>query len=76
MHKIKFNRGPKNGERAVWLTAEWAIRVMQPPAMKDIFNSDGITVPVGRYGEYHRSHRRLKDGTAIYEWMGWVDGRP
>lgn len=68
MIKAKFSRGPMNGERRVVEDVRIRVETMEG----SIFNGPE---PVRRVGEYFKSNRKLKDGTYVYEWMGWFDGK-
>lgn len=78
MMKIKFNGGPRHNERDFWDNFA-TIRIMSPPKFDYVqaFREDveSIMVPQGRIGEYHKSHRKLKDGTIVFQWMGYLDGK-
>lgn len=72
MIKAKFNRGPLNGQRQVVEDVRIRIETMEGP-----FWHSGVPLePERRTGEYFKSNRKLKDGSYVYEWMGWFDGKP
>lgn len=74
--KAKFNRGPMSGKVVDWNGSDHRYLVQYPikPYYRlDLFDPE--TEIKFRQGEYHKSFRRLKDGTIIFEWMGWTDGK-
>lgn len=68
MIKARFSRGPMNGERRVVEDVRIRVETIEGPMRFD-------EEPKRRTGEYFKSNRKLKDGTYIYEWMGWFDGK-
>lgn len=71
--KAKLNRGPASGKRMV--VPGTTVVVAKPVPFTEIyrrgpFGSD--LVPEVIRGTYEKSNRQLKDGTWIYEWMGWI----
>jgi len=77
--KVKFSRGPMNGKVEFADDNSRAFRVQVPIKERlriEDYASYDPYVPINiREGEYVRSHRRLRDGTIIFEWMGWLDGK-
>jgi len=72
--KIKFNRGPNAGKRLVVQDHEYRIEVMKPPSVVNIIERkefDPTSILIFERGSYQKSNKRLKDGTWVYEWMGW-----
>lgn len=79
--RVKLNRGPMKNKRVVAPddSYRYLVRVpdyekMRVPLQYDPYD---VSVPdIYREGEYHKSYTRLKDGTVVFEWMGWKDGQP
>ena len=73
--KIKLNRGPNNGYRYVQPDHTTTIRIQQP---KKVDYAIGYPDPYGTFdsycdrGTYVKSNVMLKDGTWVFEWMGWI----
>ena len=72
---IKFNRGPMAGKRQM-IPDGMAERLrIQEPLPID-WSAPSAPYPTSsmmfRQGEYVRSHNKLKNGTVIYEWIGWL----
>jgi hypothetical protein len=71
---VKFNRGPMAGKRQHMSgTYIERIRVMENlPISWDPSDPYPTGAATARQGEYVRSHNKLKNGTVIYEWIGWL----
>ena len=70
----KLNRGPHNGKRVAIGQYQESFYIMEEPS-KRFFNfgyPEQESFVDFRRGEYRRSHSKLKDGTIIFEWMGWI----
>jgi len=81
MIQVKFNRGPmKNKRQMVEDSSVQMYRVREPVfAGFDRLNGyskdswDGNVTFEYREGLYRRSNVKLKDGTVVFEWMGWYE---
>jgi len=78
--KIKLARGPMANKRVVTTDNScYEYRVQEPLQRSiDLFRTaydldDPYESIEFRYreGSYHRSNVTLKDGTVVFEWMGW-----
>jgi hypothetical protein len=79
--RVKFNRGPmKNKRTEVSDDSAVEYRVREPifrgfdrlnERSKDHYESR-VQFEY-RDGSYRRSNVRLKDGTVVFEWMGWYE---
>ena len=68
---IKFNRGPMAGKRRVVDGYSERFRIQEPLPI-DWSAPYPTSNMMFRQGEYVRSHNKLKNGTVIYEWIGWL----
>lgn len=74
--KIKLNRGPAKNKRFEVPdgTRIWEVQKVDGPTF-DMYGPSSMdyryTPP--KRGTYMRSNVRLKDGTVVFEWMGWID---
>lgn len=75
MMKIKLNRGPAHSsKRMIVEDGTRNVYIQKPVSPRDLMKTfDDPMVPMVR-GEYVRSHRVYKDGTVVFEWMGWMNG--
>jgi hypothetical protein len=75
--KIKLNRGPMKNKRVITPNDYYdRYNVMEPVYDKMAFIDPAIThlawEPIKeRRGHYQKSNVMLKDGTWVFEWMGW-----
>lgn len=76
--KVKLNRGPGSGTRLIQPDYTVTVVFQQPKrlAMEDIYytgRAHPMTIDFQyRRGTYSKSNVQLKDGTWVFEWMGWI----
>lgn len=75
--KVKLNRGPGAGKRLE--QPDYTVTVVyQEPKMDfrhRMASQDMYTMHMDlayRRGTYSKSNVKLKDGTWVFEWMGWI----
>jgi len=70
--KAKMNRGPMHGQRVI---VPGPTLIVRQPSKIDWRKSDlDPYAPLDfTEGTYVKSNKKLKDGTWIYEWMGWYE---
>lgn len=76
--RIKLNRGPLHGkyyEDAIGYSDRFMINAPEKVNYQDLIYEPMAAMKFRR-GEYVRSHNSLKNGTVIFEWLGWLDGKP
>lgn len=71
--KIKLNRGPLANKRYVVNDSSChRYEVLKPvPVHYWEINTYPDTIEDPQRGDYQRSNVTLKDGTVVFEWMGW-----
>jgi hypothetical protein len=70
--RVKFNRGPNKGVYRDMPDDTYEIRVAAvEPIQWDAYSDIPITAPIRKIGTYYKSNVTLKDGTRVFEWMGW-----
>ena len=76
--KVKFNRGPMANKRTEVqdeYAREYRIRTalpVKPEYWRPGWSKDFDSIEVEyKDGSYVRSNVTLKDGTVVFEWMGW-----
>lgn len=73
MMQIKLNRGPGKGHTMVVEDHTRSVRInYRPPFKPSWLELEPMNYPHPEEHEYVRSHRRLKNGTVIFEWMGEI----
>jgi hypothetical protein len=73
---IKLNRGPAKGKR--YNADSGTLKFLIEVPRRNLADSISWDAPIPyadcfRRGEYHKSHTVLKDGTVVFEWMGWIN---
>jgi hypothetical protein len=72
--RIKLNRGPMKGQ---YVDVEeenptrFEVRVMPRRDLHSLLYDSDDPLPEPRRGHYQRSNVTLKNGAAVFEWMGW-----
>lgn len=73
--RIKLNRGPAKGKIQDFSDDKADTIVWQENLPIDWRNYDPLSTEVSvRRGTYRRSNVTLKNGTVVFEWMGWLNG--
>lgn len=77
--QVKLNRGPMKNKRVVAPDDSYRYLVRMPKNDRidwtRLDDDDPLDFTQFREGEYHKGFTRLKDGTVLFEWMGWRDGK-
>lgn len=75
--RAKLNRGPEHGK--YMMVPGDRVEVAATPNFAAVYRRGPFDTDLQvdyRRGCYQKSYRRLKDGSYVFEWMGWYDGRP
>jgi len=75
--KIKFNRGPMKNKRIEAKDGSYEYIVQEPKMVSPFYYTQDIFPAAVEFmykrGSYMKSNVRLKDGTYVFEWMGWKE---
>lgn len=77
--RVKYQGGPLKGQyqeiHELSFTDRIKVQAVDPQEIKDrfLYHMDPYEPMKIKRGEYARSNKRLKNGTTIYIWMGWIE---